>query len=264
MKYINTKKLENLKINKENTYIVIDFDKTITSYNSDDSWGIAKGQLGEEISEKMNKLHDKYRPIELDYTIPLKEKTEAMVKWYESCMALYHKYNLTQDKLIESVKKGNLIFRQGAKDFLNKANKEKIPIIIMSAGIANVIKEFLILQNCYFENIYIIGNFIEFDKDGLAKEFDNSLMIHTLNKSIKGKLSKEQIEKLKNRKYKILIGDLKEDEDMIDKSEWDTTLKIGILDNQNDILLKVYNDAFDIVLTEKDACFKEVEKILGI
>ena len=32
MKYLNEKKLEKIKINKENLYVVIDFDKTIMQY----------------------------------------------------------------------------------------------------------------------------------------------------------------------------------------------------------------------------------------
>ena len=52
MKYINTSKLEKLKITNENTYIVMDFDKTITTGESLDSWAIAAKLLGEDIKKK--------------------------------------------------------------------------------------------------------------------------------------------------------------------------------------------------------------------
>ena len=206
----------------------------------------------------MDILYKKYRPIELNYEILYKEKEKAMIEWYRSCMSLYTKYNLTKEKLINSVQGEGLTFRKGVKELLEKAYKENIPIIILSAGIGNVIKEFLVQQNCYFGNIYIISNFIDFDENGKAKKFDNSIMIHTLNKSMRGKLPKEQLEKIKDRKYKILIGDLKEDENMVDKEEWSTTLKIGMLNNNTKEILKVYKETFDIVLTEKDANFKEI------
>ena len=163
MKYINSNKLENLNINSKNTYIVMDFDRTITSNESQDSWDIAGKFLGKEMKEEMDILYKKFRPIELDYTINIDDKTKAMVQWYDSCMMLYSKYNLTKDKLIKSVKKGKIIFRKGAKEFLINAYKKNIPIIILSAGIGNVIEEFLIQEKCYFENIYIISNFIKFD-----------------------------------------------------------------------------------------------------
>lgn len=258
MKYINTNKLERLKITKENTYIVMDFDKTITTGESLDSWSIAARLLGEDINKEMDILYKKYRPIELNYEIAYKEKEKAMIEWYESCMSLYTKYNLTKEKLINSVQGEGLIFREGIKELLEKAYKENIPIIILSAGIGNVIKEFLAQQNCYFDNIYIISNFIEFDENGKAKKFDNSIMIHTLNKSMRGKLPEKQLDKIKGRKYKILVGDLKEDENMVDKEEWSTTLKIGMLNNNTKEILKVYKETFDIVLTEEDANFKEI------
>ena len=38
MKYINTNKLEQIKLSKDNYYVILDFDKTITSKKSLDSW----------------------------------------------------------------------------------------------------------------------------------------------------------------------------------------------------------------------------------
>ena len=52
MKYINTNKQEKLDINKDNTYIIIDFDKTMTSKESKDSWDIAATLLEEEMKKK--------------------------------------------------------------------------------------------------------------------------------------------------------------------------------------------------------------------
>ena len=262
MKYINTDKLKKLNINSENTYIIMDFDKTITSNESKDSWAITGSLLGEKLKQEMGILYNKYRPIEIDYTIDIEEKTKAMIEWYESCMSLYTKYNLTKDKLVKSVEEGKIIFRKGAKEFLINTYNKNIPVIILSAGIGNVIEEFLKQEDCFFENIYIIGNFIEFDENGNSEKFDNKKMIHTLNKTMTGKIPKEQQEKIRNREYKVLIGDLIEDTNMISKNEWDTTLKVGILNNKIEELIKFYNKAFDIVLTGEDATFDIFNKII--
>lgn len=262
MKYINSKKLEELKINKRNVYYVIDFDKTITTNESDDSWGVSGKLLGQEFEKEINQLYKKYRPIELDYKITIQEKEKAMIEWYEKCMNLYFKYNLTKEKLIKSVHNSNLEFRDGVKEFFYNSFQENIPIIILSAGIGNVIEEFLKEESCYFNNINIISNFMEFDEKGQVKKFDNSKIIHTLNKSLIRKVKKELLEKIKNKTYKILIGDLKEDEKMIEEAEWDTTLKIGILDNNTLDVLNIYKEAFDIVLTGKDATFDIFKEIV--
>ena len=49
-------------------------------------------------------------------------------------------------------------YRNGAKEFLKKMNEFNVPVIIISAGIGNVIEEFLKLENDYYENIKIISN----------------------------------------------------------------------------------------------------------
>ena len=41
MKYINKEKLEQIKLTRENFCVLIDFDKTITTYDSLDSWDVA-------------------------------------------------------------------------------------------------------------------------------------------------------------------------------------------------------------------------------
>lgn len=262
MKYINTNKIEKFKIDPSNLYLAIDFDKTITTKESDDSWAASGRLLGEDFTKEINTLYKKYNPIELDYKIKLEEKEKAMVEWYEKCMSLYYKYHLTKEKLIESVQKSNLLFRNGVREFFQKAHKANIPIIILSAGIGNVIEQFLKENNCYFDNIFIIANFIDFDEKGKIKKFDNSKIVHTLNKTMKEKLPKSYLEKIENKTYKILIGDLKEDENMIEKGEWKTTLKIGILNNETEERLKFYQETFDIILTNEEATFNILNEII--
>ena len=77
------------------------------------------------------------------------------------------------------------------------------------------------------------------------------MIIHTLNKSLIGKLEKKQCEKIKDRTYKILIGDMIEDTNMVDKLEWDTTIKIAILNKETENLIKFYEPFFDIILTRR-------------
>ncbi len=250
------------KINKNNVYVILDFDRTITAEDSADSWDASGKLLGKEFAEQLNKLYKIYRPIELDYSISMNEKEKAMVTWYGECMDLYLKYNLTQQKVKESVQKSDLIYRKGAKEFLEKLAQEKIPVIILSAGIGNVIKEFLQKTNCYFDNMYIISNFLEFDETGKMKKFDNTKIIHTLNKTMNGKLPKEFQSKIKNRTYKILVGDLIEDEKMVEKEEWNTTLKVAMLDKPTKENINLYKENFDLVLIKKEADFRKISELL--
>lgn len=261
MKYINEEKVQKIKFTKENMYVAIDFDKTITIRNGEDSWAVAGKLLGDEANYKINKLYEKYRPIELDYNITFEEKNKAMEEWYQLCLQVYYEYNLSKKTLEESVKTSNLTFRKGAKEFLTKMNEKNIPVIILSAGIGNVIEQFLKDTKCYYNNIFIISNFIPFDESGNAKEYTNKI-IHTLNKTMNGHISKKLEKELQNRQYKLLLGDMIEDKYMVEQEEWKNTITVGFLNENIEENKDIYQKEFDIVLTDDDASFETVEKIV--
>ena len=64
MRFINKEKLDKIKLEPNNMYVVIDFDRTITAKDSQDSWDAAATMLGEEFAKKSYELYQKYRPIE--------------------------------------------------------------------------------------------------------------------------------------------------------------------------------------------------------
>lgn len=228
MIYINEEKIKKIKLEKDNFYVAIDFDKTITARESCDSWYAAGNGLSDEYNIKANMLKEKFEPIELDYNISFEEKNSAMEEWYGKSMDLFYEFGLTEEKLAKSIDTCNLIFRNGAKEFLEKMHDNKIPVIILSAGIGNVIERFLKNNNCYFENIQIISNFLEFDDAGKMKEYDN-IIIHTLNKTTQGHLNNDIINQIKNKEYRFLIGDFIEDKNMVPSNEWERTVMVRIL-----------------------------------
>ncbi len=267
MIYLNNEtKIKELKqkIKKDNICIFIDFDKTITSNDSRDSWDAIANRkvMGEELANGLNVYYQKYGPIELDYTMAVQQKEKYIIEWYEKCMDLYYTYNLTKEKLKESVDYAGLEMRQGAKDFLFKLYKNNVPVIILSAGIGNVIEQFLKEENCYYDNIMIISNFIKFDEnENMIKFSDN--MIHSLNKNI-DKLGDLKVkEKIKAKEYRIAIGDLVEDITMMGEYPEDKSLKIGFLNSNITKNLEVYKKNFDIVLTGKNN-FLDIEKYINI
>lgn len=262
----NKEKVNDLKesINKDNIYVFMDYDRTITSSDSEDSWATSanKKTMGLEIANDLNKLYETYGPIELDYEIDTKEKEKYMLEWYTKSMNLYYTYHLTSEKLKKCVNNSYLKLREGAKDFLFKLYENNIPVIIFSAGIGNVIEQFLQEKECYYNNITIIGNFIKFDENGdMIKFFDN--IIHTLNKNI-DKLNDDMLkEKIDEKEYRIVIGDLVEDIHMMGEYPENKSLKIGFLNKNVTENLEIYKKNFDIVLTEENN-FYDIEKYIHI
>ena len=262
MEYIDKEKIENIKLTKENMCVLIDFDRTITSYESLDSWAVAGIAADEGCEVEVNKLYEKYRPIEMDYNISYEEKYKQMEIWYNSCMNLYYKYHLNEYKLQEAVKNSGLIFRKGAREFLQYTYENDIPVIILSAGVGSVIREFLKEKNCYFDNIFLISNTFLYDEKGNAFKLENSL-IHTMNKTVEGHLKGKRKEEFDKRPYRLLFGDTIEDIYMTPKKDLEKTIKIGFLDKELENL-SVYREKFDIVLTKEDTSFDNARKIIKI
>lgn len=262
MRYINTNKLKQIKLEEENYYVILDFDKTITSKKSLDSWMavIDFEVYGEECKKEIEELNSKYAPIELDYTLEDKTKEQYMVEWYQKSMDLLYKYQLTDSKLKKALQKETLKFRKGAKEFLQNLHEKKIPVIIVSAGIGNAIEAFLKNKKCYYDNIYIISNFIEFKEDKMQK-FTAS-MIHSMNKKIEGRLPVTLQDTIDKKQYAILCGDIMEDIQMISKEKLSQTITVGFLNHKIEENLKLYQQNYDVVLTEEEACFQEIEKII--
>lgn len=262
MRYTNHEKLKKIQLDQTNYYIVLDFDKTLTSTESLDSWmAVLDFEIyGETCRKEMEKINAKYAPIEIDYTLTKEEKEKYMTEWYAKSMDFLYEYQLTYTNLKKALQKKPLKFRKGAKEFLQKSQQNNIPVIILSAGIGNVIQEFLEEQNCYSSNIYIISNFIEFEKDKMQKF--NKTLIHSMNKNLKGRLPQAIQETIAKKDYAILCGDLIEDIQMLPKEKQQNTMMIGFLNDNLEQNWDHYKENYDIVLTEEDANFQEVEKII--
>lgn len=263
MIYINEEKLEQCKINKNNICYIIDFDRTLTKENCEDSWdAVANKEIfGEKLAKELNRLYQKYGPIEVNYKMPFKEKEKYMIEWYQKCMETYYKFNLTKDKVEKSIKTSNIELRKGVIEFLEFTKEEKIPIIILSAGIGNTIEEVLKQNSCYFENIHIISNFIKFDNKGYMMKYEGNL-IHSLNKNIDKINQQEIIDVIKSKEYRIVIGDLIEDIKMAGDYPDDKLIKIGFLNQNVNENLEKYKERFDIVVTNESQDFELLKEIV--
>ena len=244
MKYINSKKIDNIKLTKENFYILIDFDRTLTKGNSISGWRVLyySGLLGDDFTKRYDEIHDKHN-----------ETWEDRFKAY---IDLLHEKGLSNELVKEAVKNTDLELRNGAKEFLTKMYNLNIPVIIISCSLKNVIKEYLKLNNCYYNNIFIYSNYYDIENNGKNDIYE--VTPHSKNKIT---FSKELNEIIKTREYALLFGDIVDDVNMISKDKLNSTITVGFLDKKIEENLELYKATFDMVLTD-NASFKEIEEII--
>lgn len=264
MIYINQKnKIKDIDFSDSNNYyIVADFDKTLTEGNSNSTWAVMANANGvnEEYTRKRNELYNIYRAKEIDMTLSEEEKSKYMEEWWQKHISLFFEYGLEEKAVKNSIKNGGLKFREGAREFLEKMRDMSVPVIIISAGIGNVIEEFLNQEDAYFENIFVLSNFVKF-KEGVIEKIEGET-IHSLNKNVV-RLPKEVSDKLIDKKNILLLGDGIADLKMVKTEDLKRTVTVGFLDEKIEENLEYYNKEFDIVLTNQSS-FDDVNKILNL
>ncbi len=242
---------------KDKIHVLADFDRTLTTafVNGEKTPSIISilrdgNYLTPDYATKAHEFFDKYHPIEINPDISRVEKKKIMDQWWYDHTELLIKSGLNKRDLDSVINSGKIEFRPGALDFFKMLAKENIPLVIMSAsGIGDYcIAGFLENSHSFYNNIYIISNVIEFNKQGKAVKF-NEKFIHSLNKDETAIQNFPQVyNKIKKRKNVILLGDNIEDIGMVEGFSYDNLIKVGFLNENIEENLSAYRKNFDIII----------------
>ncbi len=253
-------KLKNItKDGPEKLHILSDFDRTLTKafYKSKKASSIIsylrkdKGRyLTKDYAEKAMNLFNKFHPIEINPNISKEEKSKKMYEWWKAHKELLIQSGfdkkLIQQSVKDMIKENSLMFRDNSNEFFELLKLNKIPLIIMSSSLEDLIKEFIKQKNIYSDNIHVIANKFEFNEKGKAISIKR--IIHVFNKH-EMELSKLSIyQELLKRKNIILLGDSLGDLGMSHGFPFDEIIKIGFLNENIEQNLESYKKHFDIII----------------
>ncbi|GAV72770.1 UMPH-1 domain-containing protein, partial [Cephalotus follicularis] len=167
--------------------VIADFDATLTAYwingrRGQSSHGLLQ-QGDPKYDAKRQQLYEYYHPLEFSQTIPIEEKTKLMEEWWGKTHALLIEGGLTYDAIKTSVTNAMIAFRDGVVELFKILEERDIPILVFSAGLADIIEEVL-KQKLHksFKNVKIVSNRMVFDNDGRLVSFKGKT-IHSLNKN---------------------------------------------------------------------------------
>uniref|UniRef100_A0A2P2ILD9 5'-nucleotidase n=1 Tax=Rhizophora mucronata TaxID=61149 RepID=A0A2P2ILD9_RHIMU len=198
--------------------VIADFDATLTKYfvngrRGQSSHGLLR-QGSPEYDAKRRALHEYYHPLEFSPTIPVQEKAKLMEEWWGKTHNLLIEGGLAYDAIIDSVANSAIAFREGVVELFEFLEERGIPVLIFSAGLADIIEEVshgspVVVTNQWylnltslvfyflfflhyqvlrqkmhrsFKNVKIVSNRMVFDNDGRLVSFKGKL-IHSLNKN---------------------------------------------------------------------------------
>ncbi|MEK6926729.1 MAG: hypothetical protein AABW50_05625 [Nanoarchaeota archaeon] len=256
----------------DSIHVVSDFDRTLTyaTFGNQKTPSLIShlrngNYLTSDYAERAQKLADKYHPIEINSNISIDEKKKDMSEWWKSHYELLAECGLDEETMKKAVrdlvKEGRFRLRKGTRDFFGSLHEEKIPLIIMSsAGIGNMVTDFLDIHGLYCSNVHFIGNTLDFDSKGKFRGIEDNKIIHSFNKNeieIKGLPVYDEISKRRNV---LLLGDSLGDLKMAEGFPYKNLLKIGFF-NPGEEDFEHYADQFD-VLIKNDGDFSYVNFLL--
>ncbi|MFH1209461.1 MAG: hypothetical protein V1663_01600 [archaeon] len=254
--YLNKVKKSISKLGYKSFHVISDFDRTLTRAFVDGEKVpsiisvLRDGNyLTKEYAERANALFEKYHPIEVNPNISREEKKKTMYEWWSSHFKLLIESGLNKKDLEKVVKSKKIKLRDGALEFIDSLHKDNIPLIILSSGGLGVesISMYLEKENKMYDNIHIISNSFEWDKNGRAVSVKQPI-IHNLNKDETSIKKFSFFKLIKDRKNVLLLGDNLEDVDMVKGFKYDNLIKIGFLNENVDNNIDYYKKVYDIVI----------------
>lgn len=171
------------EITPQNFWVITDFDRTISCWWDVTAFGVfwTSPSVDDKLKEARKWLYEYYYPIECDLSMPIEERTQHMIDWYQKAMQLFEDF-LTEEQLNGTITHAieNMKIREWVSDFLEFLSNQDIPTIIFSAWITNIIEWVLDYHN--IPHNWIHGNNLSFDWSWKCVWVTNTLPIHNENK----------------------------------------------------------------------------------
>lgn len=236
--------------------IVSDFDRTLTEAFIERDGKRIDGLtavsvirfsplMSEEYKQAAKALHAKFYPIEINPLIPIAKKRIFMHEWWTSHFRLLIKNKLTKSLICDIVKHPDLVLRKQADTFLSYAYTKQIATLIFSAGVKEVISQFLKQKNIKLHGDIIANSFI-FDKNGVMYKFLKTIL-HSFNKgTIRLFASNKRL--IEGKSNVLLLGDSYADPNMLHVIPHSTALRIGFVNYPSKENIELFSSVFDVLL----------------
>jgi uridine kinase len=229
-------------------HAIFDFDRTMTTgVNPGEditTWHILDNHLAKDGRVRADALFKKYRQLEIKGFMT----EEDAYEWWSQHLDLFVEYGTNISDIKQSFVQAAKL-RSGIGDLAMLCKKLDIPIIILSAGVKEVIE--VMNQHNGITSSHLIATRLRYSSDGRIVGWDRDTLVHAFNKL---HWSRKELDLYrKDRPYTILVGDGLEDAKMAQGH--DNVLRIRIYDPRKDepdnistFTNKSFDAGFDLVV----------------
>lgn len=245
-------------------HIIADFSKTLTrakigEEKSISTWDAFAPHMNDEYRSEWKRLLDTFLPIELNPDVSLEEKKPKLDEWWKAHLQLLINNGVTKEKVRTAIQSEKIAARDGLHQILQFCFEKNVPILLFSAGLGDIIKEFLAHHGMLYPNIHFLSNMFVFDEQEVAVGHEDTI-VHTYNKADVLVTDHMYAQEIIGRPHVLLLGDSLGDIGMADGFSVNSILKIGFL-NGNKEKLEAFSSAYDVVI-EEDGGMEYVGQLL--
>eukprot|EP00904_Undaria_pinnatifida_P008861 jgi/Undpi1/5104/HiC_scaffold_19.g08456.m1 len=209
------------------------------------------GLLSEEFQERTVALRAHYYPLEVQPDLTDERRLHHMIEWVTKVHEAMAEAGITRDIVAAAVAKSKLEFRRGHGEFFEWLENAEVPLLLFSAGIADVLEEALKqrAEKPVPPNCRIISNKMVFDEIGVMTGFEGEVL-HVFNKHASSPVVAPyfRTEQMQRRGNVILLGDSLGDLNMAKGAGSGEVITVGFLNDKVEERLEAYRSAFDVVI----------------
>lgn len=246
-----------IKDGKKKLQVIIDFDYTLSRFHKNGvKCQTCHGALmdspliGKRYMDQSASLYNTYHPVELDVKMSLEDKAPLMREWWDKSHEIFAKCQVHKTQFPQVIQNSNVMLRSGADWLLKRLHDNDVPVLVLSAGLGDLVTEAIKQQAVLSDNMTVIANFMEFDENGRILGFKTPV-IHSCNKNISTIKHEGYFEKFTDRSNVIIVGDSLGDLTMADGvKELKSIIKIGFLNEKIEEALPEYLAGYDIVIID--------------
>ncbi|CCG82912.1 protein of unknown function [Taphrina deformans PYCC 5710] len=253
----------------EKLHIIADFDMTLTKHwiqsttstepirNLSSHAVLERGPaVSEHFAQHTKQLSEHYYPFEIDTSLDIDTKTKLMIEWWSAAHQAMIDEKIKKSQIHAQAEAANMQFRSGLTELLDYTHTKKIPFLVFSAGIADVIEELFRVGSLDRPNQAVISNHMEFPGEGEDAPLVGfkEPLIHTLNKGEQALHGAPTItdtvkDALTRRRNVLLMGDSIGDAKMADGFEHDALLKVGFYNFGDEARRQEFRRTFDVIIS---------------
>jgi len=257
-------------------WVVIDFDHTITRFfpSEEALTKVPEGRYGagrlpecHDVVEYSAKMPPAFHEAHWNFYEDARQRRKegkppkGSLAWWENHNDLMKKFGMRRSYIPEFLRDAGVRCREGMTDFFARLERQKVPVLIVSAGIADFIEAVLAAENIATQlensNLRIRSNRMVWAEDGETLEGFEEPILTSANKELVGAWERSYCEALARagRRNVVLIGDRPQDAralEQMPKEAVSKVLSFGFFDEERrGAELKLYQETFDVIVSTK-------------